>query len=506
MVSAYRTLTDGGESTALVDVLNDCIDEMRADDGIDKTEYREFLLPLVFYKTANDTYQDEYKDAVRDFGEDIAKEDPAFYRFQMPDDLLWDDLLATNKRVDETLNEALEEFEELNQNLSLSFEVDYLSFDTDESTLKSLLQELDAVNLSVESIDYNIVSDAYMGLIRRFAKEEDRDAGEFYQPDEVIEMVVRMLSPFEDGDSFYDPTAGSGDMLVGVASHYRDEDGDPNKLTFVGQESIKGMTEAANLNFFLNDIEAEIEPADPLDDPVRTPDGSLRKFDYVLTNFPYSEDWNKTALKDDSRFGHVDKDPRKDRADYTYILHMYSSLNETGQLATLAPQGVLFRDNESPFREFLINEDLVEAVINLPKKLFGEDTGIAPAILFLNKDKPKEHEGEVLFLNAAHEDFYRELDNENQLTPDGVNRAVEIFDERLSIERKSRVVDVEEIEETDYNLNLALYVDTTEPEEDIDTVAEAQQLAKLETELSEIRDRMKHDLRELYGEGVNQYE
>lgn len=505
MVSIHRAFTDGG-STALMDIFEGCIDEMDADDGIDKTEYREFLLPLVFYKTANDTYRDEYEEAVADFGEEIATKDSAFYRLQVPDGFLWDDLLSTNKRVDETLNKALKEFEELNHDLDISFEVDYLSFDIDESTLKTLLQKLDTINLSVERVDYDIVSGAYMGLIRRFAKEEDRDAGEFYQPEEVIDMVVRMLSPFEDGDSFYDPTAGSGDMLIGVASHYRREDRDPNKLTLVGQESIKGMTEATNLNFFLNDLEAEIEAADPLDDPMRTSDGSLREFDYVLTNFPYSEEWNKSALKDDSRFGHVDKDPRKDRADYAYILHMYSSLNETGQLATLAPQGVLFRDNESPFREFMINEDIVEAVINLPKKLFGEDTDIAPAILFLNKDKPEEHEEEVLFLNAAHEDFYRELDNENQLTPEGVDRAIEIFDERVSKERKSRVVDVEEIEETDYNLNLALYVDTTEPEEDIDTVAEARQLAKLETELSEIRGRMKHNLRELYGEGVNQYE
>lgn len=505
MGSVYRTLTDGG-SNALVDVFEDCIDEMEADNGIDKTEYREFLLPLIFYKTATDTYQDEYEDAVADFGEEIASEDSAFYRLQIPDGLFWEDLMSTNKRVDETLNEALEEFEELNHDLEISFEVDYLSFDINESTLKTLLQELDTINLSVESVDYETVSKAYMSLIRRFAEEEDRDAGEFYQPEEVIEMVVRMLAPFEDGDSFYDPTAGSGDMLVGVASHYRKEGQDPNKLTLVGQESIKGLTEAANLNFFLNDLEAEIEATDPLDDPMQTSGGSLREFDYVLTNFPYSEDWNKSALKDDARFGHVDKDPRKNRADYAYILHMYSSLNETGQLATLAPQGVLFRDKESPFREFLIDEDLVEAVINLPKKLFGEDTGIAPVILFLNKHKPEEREGEVLFLNAAHEDFYRELDNENQLTPEGVNKAVEIFDERVSQERKSRVVDVEEIEETDYNLNLALYVDTTEPEEDIDTVAEAQELAKLETELSEISDRMKHDLRELYGEGVNQYE
>lgn len=505
MDSAHRTLTDGG-SKPLIDVFENCIDEMEADDGIDKTEYREFLLPLIFYKTANDTYQDEYEDAVADFGEEIASEDPAFYRLQIPDGLLWEDLISTNKRVDETLNEALEEFEELNQDLEISFEVDYLSFNINDSTLKTLLQELDTINLSVEDADYETVSKAYMSLIQRFAEEEDRDAGEFYQPEEIIEMVVRMLAPFENGDSFYDPTAGSGDMLVGIASHYRKEGGDPNKLTLVGQESIKGLTEAANLNFFLNDLEAEIEAADPLDDPMQTNGGSLREFDYVLTNFPYSEDWNKSALKDDARFGHVDKDPRKNRADYAYILHMYSSLNESGQLATLAPQGVLFRDKESPFREFLIGEDLVEAVINLPKKLFGEDTGIAPAILFLNKDKPEESEGEVLFLNAAHEEFYRELDNENQLTPEGVNRAVKIFDERLSIERKSRVVDVEEIEEADYNLNLALYVDTTEPEDDIDTVAEAQRLAKLETELSEIRDRIKHDLRELYGEGVNQYE
>ena len=505
MVSKDQLLTNE-DSGALFQTFEDCIALMENDDKIDKTEYRQFFLPLIFYKTVNDTYRDEYEAAAADFGEEIADEDPAFFRLQMPDGFFWGDLTATNKRVDETLNKALEEFEESNQDLDISFEVDYLSFDVDESTLKGILQELDIANLSVESVDYDTVTNAYMGLIRRFAEEEDRDAGEFYQPEEVIDMVVRMLAPFEDGDSFYEPTAGSGDMLVGVASHYRDEGEDPNKLTFVGQESIKGMTEAANLNFFLNDIEAEIGAADPLDDPMQTPDGLLREFDYILTNFPYSEGWNKSALKDDKRFGHVDKDPRKDRADYAYILHMYSSLNEKGQLATLAPQGVLFRENESPFRKFLINEDLVEAVINLPKKLFGEDTGIAPAILFLNKDKPEDRNSEVLFLNAAHEDFYRELDNENQLTPEGVDRAVEIFDEWESEERKSRVVDVEEIEETDYNLNLALYVDTTEPEEDIDTVAEAQQLAKLETELSEIRDRMKHDLRELYGEGVNQYE
>jgi type I restriction enzyme M protein len=504
-MGSVHPLTDGG-SDALYEVFEDCLDQMEDDGEIDKTEYREFLLPLIFYKCANDTYLDEYEEAVEEFGEDLA-DDPAFYWMQVPDGYLWEDLMATNKRVDEALNEAIEAFEEANYDLGISFGVDYLSFDAEDTTLKSLLQMLDTVDLSVKSVDHDAVTEAYMILVRRFAEEEDRDAGEFYQPPGVIDMVVRMLAPFNGGESVYDPTAGAGDMLVGVASHFRSVGGDPNKLTFVGQESIKGMIEAADLNFLLNDVEAEIEDADPLDEPRRSNDGTLEKFDYVLTNFPYSADWNKDELQDDPRFGHVDKDPRTDRGDYAYILHMYSSLAEDGQMATLAPQGVLFRQNESPFRKFMVGQrDVIEAVIGLPEKLFGEDTGIAPAILILNKDKPAEREDEVLFLHAAHEDFYRELDNKNRLEADRVDRAVEIFEEWRSEERVSRVVDTDEIEENDYNLNLALYVDTTEPEEEIDTAAEAKELARLEAELSGIRDRMKHDLRELYGEGVNQYE
>lgn len=504
-MGSVHPLTDGG-SDALYEVFNDCLDQMEDDSEIDKTEYREFLLPLIFYKCANDTCLDEHEEAVEEFGEDLA-DDPAFYWMQVPDGYLWEDLMATNKRVDEALTSAIEAFEETNSDLEISFGVDYLSFDAEDTTLKNLLQMLDTIDLSVKSVDHDAVTEAYMTLVRRFAEEEGRDAGEFYQPPEVIDMVARMLAPFNDGESVYDPTTGAGDMLVGVASHYRNAGGDPSKMTFVGQESIKGMIEAADLNFLLNDIEAEIEDADPLTSPMRTGDGSLRTFDYVLTNFPYSEDWNKDELKDDPRFGHVDKDPHTNRGDYAYILHMYSSLAEEGQMATLAPQGVIFRQYESPFRKFMIEEkDVLEAVIGLPEKLFGEDTGIAPVILILNRDKPAEREDEVMFIHAAHEDFYRELDNKNRLEPNGVGRAVKIFKEWQSEQRVSRVVDVNEIKKNDYNLNIALYVDTTEPEEEIDTVAEAKELTRLEAELGEIRDRMKNDLRELYGREAIQYE
>lgn len=504
-MSSGNSSTDGG-SDALSAVFEDCLDQMENDSEIDKTEYREFLLPLVFYKCANDTYIDEYEKAAHEFGENLA-DDPDLYWMRVPDGYLWEDLMATNKRVDEVLNEAIEGFEEINHDLGISFEVDYLSFEAEDTTVKTLLQTLDTVNLSVESVDHDAATEAYMTLVRRLAEEEDRDAGEFYQPPEVVDMIVRMLAPFEDGESIYDPTAGAGDMLVGVASHYRNVGGDPNKLTFVCQEPIKGMTEAANLSFLLNDVEAKIEDTDPLDNPIRTGDGALRTFDYALTNFPYSEDWNKKELKDDSRFGHVNKNPRKDRGDYAYILHMYSSLTEEGQMATLVPQGVLFRQNESPFRKFMLEEqDVIEAVIRLPEKLFGEDTGIAPAILILNRDKPVDREDEVLFLHAANDDFYRELDNKNRLNPYGIDRSVEIFEQWQSEKRVSRVVEVDEIGKNDYSLNIALYVDTIEPEEDIDTVVEAKDLVKMEDELADIQDRMKDDLRKLYGQETIKYE
>jgi len=504
-MDSNQNLTDG-ESGSLYGIFEACLDIMEEDSEIDKTEYREFLLPLIFYKCANDTYLDEYENAVEEFDKGLA-DDPAFFRMQVPENFRWEDLMATHKQIDATLNEAIEEFEEVNYNLGISFEVNYLAFEAEDPTVQNLLQKLHTVNLSVDSVDHDAVTEAYMMLVRRFAEEEDRDAGEFYQPAEVIDMVVRILAPFEDGDSIYDPTAGAGDMLVGVASHYRDIDADPNKLTLVGQESIKGMTEAANLNFLLNDVEAEIEDADPLDAPLRTNDGSLRNFDYVLTNFSYSENWNKSKLKDDSRFGWVDKDPHANRGDYAYILHMFSSLNDNGQVASLVPQGVLFRQNESPFRRFMVDEkDVVEAIIGLPEKLFGEDTGIAPAILILNNNKPERREDEVLFVYTGREEFYWELDNKNRLKPDGVDRAVEILDEWKTEERLSRVVNVEEIQENEYNLNISLYVDTTEPEEDIDTLEAAKELTRLEADLADIRAGMKDHLRELYGQGVNQYE
>jgi type I restriction enzyme M protein len=168
---------------------------------------------------------------------------------------------------------------------------------------------------------------------------------------------------------------------------------------------------------------------------------------------------------------------------------MEEQLNETGQAAIVVPHGVLFRKHERRYREPMIDRDIVEAVIGLPGNLF-QNNSIPSAILLLNRDKPKEREDEVLFVHAADEAFYRELSNQNELTSEGLDHVVENFNGWKTEERVSRAVPIKEIRENDYNLNIALYVDTTEPEEDIDVSEELRKLRNLRTERDQIESQM----------------
>lgn len=281
-------------------------------------------------------------------------------------------------------------------------------------------------------------------------------------------------------------------MLVESARHYREvQDGDPSKLTFTGQEVNPDIYAIAKINLFLHGLNGQIQRGDSLGDPKFEDDGELDQYDYVLANFPFSADWPKDDLQDDpwSRFDWADKLPRADRGDYAFIMHMAAQLDEQGQAAIVIPHGVLFRKHESKYREPMIENDLIEAVIGLPENLF-QNNSIPSAILLLNHDKPAEREGQVQFIHAADEAFYKELSNQNELTDEGIDHIVENFNGWTTEERVSRAVSVEEIRENDYNLNIALYVDTTEPEEDIDVREELATLRELQTERDEIEARM----------------
>jgi type I restriction enzyme M protein len=337
-----------------------------------------------------------------------------------------------------------------------------------------------------------MLGEAYMDLVKHFASEEGRDGGEFFTPPHIVELMVRILAPFEAGDDFHDPTCGSAGMLVKSAQYFHGEQGgDPSTLRLTGQELNPDIAAIAKMNLFTHDYNGEIEREDSLRNPQFTDDGTLEQFDYVLANFPFSSNWAKDELQDDpyDRFDWHEKLPRADRGDYAFIMHMAEQLNETGQAAIVIPHGVLFRKHESRYREPMIERDIVEAVIGLPENLF-QNNSIPSAVLVLNEDKPEERADEVLFVHAADEDFYRELSNQNELTDDGLDHITENFREWATEERVSRTVSLAEIRENDYNLNIALYVDTTEPEEDIDVAAELAKLRELQAERDEIEATM----------------
>ncbi len=469
-----------------------CADIIR--NTVDKTDYKDYILPLVFYKTISDTYQDQYEQNLKEYGDEEIAKRPAFYDFVVPEEYAWEELRARSKNVDEFINEAFDALSEANEGkLEGVLRADYVAADalTDDK-LSTLIEHLNTHNLSIERIPPDMLGEAYMDLVRHFASEEGRDGGEFFTPPQIVRLMVRLVEPFEDGDRFHDPTCGSGGMLVEAAYHYRDEqDGDYDKLRFTGQEMNPDIYAMAKMNLFVHGLDGDIRRGDSLGDPQFEHNGDLDTFDYVLANFPFSADWPKDDLQDDpwGRFDWADKLPRADRGDYAFIMHMATQLNETGQAAIVIPHGVLFRKHESRYREPMIDNDLVEAVIGLPENLF-QNNSIPSAILLLNRDKPDEREGQVQFIHAADEDFYRELSNQNELTAEGIDHIVENFHEWTTEERVSRTVSHEEIRENDYNLNIALYVDTTEPEEDIDVAEELAQLRELQAERDEIEARM----------------
>lgn len=461
-----------------------CADIIR--NTVDKTDYKDYILPLVFYKSISDTFQDRYEEKLDEFDDEELARDPAFQAFQIPKGYAFSDALQQNKNVDQFLNEAFDEIEQANPDtLAGVFRADFVEAEAlDTPRLKRLLAHLDKYNLSVERIPTDMLGEGYMDLVKHFASEEGRDGGEFFTPPRIVRLMVRLLAPFEKGDTFHDPTAGSGGMLVTAARHFRDEQGmgdavDSLKLT--AQELNPDIYAICKMNLLLHSLNGEIRRGDSLGNPQFTEtENELETFDYVLANFPFSDEWAKEEFKEDPyrRFDWADKLPSADRADFAYIMHMVAQLAKSGELAVVIPQGVLFRKNEQPFRKHLIEEDLVKAIIGLPEKLF-QNGNVKPAILLLDKEKPKRYRDSVLFVNGVQDGFYEDLGDVERLTDEGINEIVSTFVEAATKKRFSRMVSLSEIRENNFYLNIPLYVETADPPQATDVATGFQEFNDL---------------------------
>lgn len=462
-------------------------------------EYRPIIMTMLFIKRLNDEYESNVKKLIKESRKEKQGRKKFHHNFTLPEDTNWDTLFKTKKSIGSTINKISRAIEE--ENPRLEGVLTAVKFDDKRSypdnTMEDLIIHFNEYNLSNDNlVKPDIFGDAYEYLLAGFAAETKKKGGQFYTPHEVVSLLVQLTKP-KEGMRICDPTCGSGGMLIQSWSYVKDKGGNPNNLTLHGQESVFTTVGMAKMNLVLHGVvNFNIVNEDVLEKPLLQEGGKLNEYDRVLANYPFSENWKASGKESDpyNRF-RLGIPPAKDRADFAFIQHMYTILNDKGKAAIISSQGVLFRGNaEAAIRQGLFEEDTVEAVIALPEKLFY-GTSIPGCILLLNKNKPKDRKGKILFVYAAKD--YKEEKVRYTLRPEDLKKIVSAVENFKDIDRYCHVADKEELEENEYNFNVPRYVDISKPEEPVDIQKTIDEIKKLDKGRDGLEKKVQADLKEL---------
>ncbi len=474
---------------------------------IDPTQYKDYILTMLFLKYLSDIrrsklaeYQAKYRgDALR-VARAMSRE-----RFTIPEDCTFEHLHAhrDDTEIGQTINTVLEKIEDANKaklhnvfrNIDFNSEANLGKPRQRNQRLKTMLEDFasDKLDLRPERVGHmDVVGDVYEYLIGRFAAQAGKKAGEFYTPREVSVTLAKLVAP-KPGDRICDPTCGSGSLLVKAAA----EVGSPD-FSLYGQEMNGSTWALCKMNMFLHQVDAaRIEWEDTIRHPLLVEGDTLMKFDIVVANPPFSLDkWGQEVAAGD-RFGRFTRGiPPKSKGDWAFILHMLATAVEgRGRVGVVVPHGVLFRGSaEGAIRKSVIEDNLLSGVVGMPGNLFY-GAGIPAALLVFDKARKHKGKGGVLFIDASRD--FEQSTNQNRLRPADIDRIVSTFRARKEVPKYAHLATYAEIAENEFNLNIPRYVDTFEPEPEIDVAVVQKEIEGIEAQLAETRATMRGYLKEL---------
>ena len=428
--------------------------------SIDPGEYKNYIFPLLFLKRLSDVYDEEYEEALAESGNDADYAAmPEQHRFQIPDGAHWKDIRTKHSEVGKAIQSAMRAVESANPKLEGVFgDGQWTNANRLSNTmLRNLIEHFSMYDLRVANVPEDELGEGYEFLIKKFADDAGHTAQEFYTNRTVVHLMTELLQ-VKPGESVYDPTCGTGGMLLSASRYLKSKGLENRNLRLYGQERNVTTSSIARMNLFLHGIvDFEVARADTLEDPRFTESDRLRTFDVVLANPPYSiSQWNREAWQSDrwgrNQFG----TPPQGRADYAFFQHIISSMDpKSGRCAILFPHGVLFRKEEFNLRKAMLEADVIDTVIGLGPNLFY-NSAMEACIVICRSAKAKNRRSKVLLIDAT-ELVARER-TQSFLQFDHIEKIKKSFEEFVEIDGLSHVASIEEIAANDFTLAIQQYV------------------------------------------------
>lgn len=465
--------------------------------SMEESEYKEYIFGLLFLKRLSDVFEEKQQELRKDYKhlpaevlESILEEKSTYGdTFFVPKRARWNTgwydaenekevsaLRDLHENIGPMLNKALTAIEESNSDVLQGIFKDRINFNkmsvdgtpvVKNADLRKLIEEFNnfppLLNRNFEFPD--LLGAAYEFILKYFADNSGKKGGEFYTPSTVVRMLVKLLQ-VDEGMSVYDPTVGSGGMLIQSYQYIEDEGKNPQNLELYGQDNKDAVVAICKMNMIFHDIfSSHIKLGDVLSNPQHTKNGRVQTFDRVIANPPFSQNYSIDDMQYKERFCYGFLPENAKKADLMFVQHMLASCKDDGRVVVVMPHGVLFRGKkEKEVRTALLQPevDVLEGIISLPPQLFY-GTGIPACVMVFSKRKSDSMKHKVFFINADQE--YKEGKKQNILRPEDIEKISYVYLNKLEVDNYSRLVDLSEIAANDYTLNIRKYIDNTPAQE-----------------------------------------